>query len=594
MALDKQINMFSCDTGHFYSNHEAYLHNMNCRYRSERNYISNRLKEYEEILRGFGYSDDDLQALSKGNIDEMSIIIPGTHSLLARYNRLSGLIRHKRKKAKESKQEILRLLSNKMRQNEITGGKDHVRVLDESKLNDDNVISVFESSLTRMLGIQQDELTTDLVVVQIYYFDVFKDMVYYGFMFRGEKYRYYTSSAGQIRKKKAVFIKESIWDKFEQTIMCGLTINKINAKGGNNVNKHLAYMALTNSATDEWKEFDIDRCIVIDDFETNVFGTFDLIDDIDYSITRKSDYVPITHTDGAGMVLPGYLGTNAMFRAPWIKGLLGVFDFISFICENEYSPVITDIYGDEHNVLDEDIRIIFTKSQFKMWKFYDNWDDYKKCFKEYHCSAGLCNVEEPRIKNATINYQMLQTLTAVTDEELLKIAKPSIDRLNNMCSSIDNLFGIFGITPYNAHMTPLQKSIKIYPNLLNDEYLKNTIRDIKNSLVKQYKAGKLEIDGKYTFILPDFYAACQYWFGHKENPDGLLKDGEVFCWLFKNRQRLDCLRSPHLFKEHAVRANVAYEEWENKEEFRRKWFTTNALYTSCHDLISKILQFDDH
>ena len=44
--------------------------------------------------------------------------------------------------------------------------------------------------------------------------------------------------------------------------MCGLTINKINAKGGNNVNKHLAYMALTNSATDEWPEFDIDKSIV--------------------------------------------------------------------------------------------------------------------------------------------------------------------------------------------------------------------------------------------------------------------------------------------------------------------------------------------
>ena len=78
--------------------------------------------------------------------------------------------------------------------------------------------------------------------------------------------------------------------------MCGLTINKINAKGGNNVNKHLAYMALTNSATDEWPEFDIDKSIVIDDFETNVYGTFDFVDESDYSITRKTDYVPVPHT----------------------------------------------------------------------------------------------------------------------------------------------------------------------------------------------------------------------------------------------------------------------------------------------------------
>ena len=39
--LDTQINMYSVDTGHFYSNHEKYLHEMNCKYRRERNYVNN-------------------------------------------------------------------------------------------------------------------------------------------------------------------------------------------------------------------------------------------------------------------------------------------------------------------------------------------------------------------------------------------------------------------------------------------------------------------------------------------------------------------------------------------------------------------------
>ena len=167
--------------------------------------------------------------------------------------------------------------------------------------------------------------------------------------------------------------------------MCGLTINKINAKGGNNVNKHLAYMALTNSATDEWPEFDIDKSIVIDDFETNVYGTFDFVDESDYSITRKTDYVPVPHTDGAGMVLPCVSTKNFMFRAPWIKGLLGVFDFRKFVETNGYSPVITDIYGQEHDIIKEEIRIIFTKSQFKMYKYYDSWEEYKTYFKSAQC-----------------------------------------------------------------------------------------------------------------------------------------------------------------------------------------------------------------
>ena len=36
--------------------------------------------------------------------------------------------------------------------------------------------------------------------------------------------------------KKTVFIKESLWNKYENTLMCGLTIDIINAKGGNNPN----------------------------------------------------------------------------------------------------------------------------------------------------------------------------------------------------------------------------------------------------------------------------------------------------------------------------------------------------------------------
>ena len=105
-------------------------------------------------------------------------------------------------------------------------------------------------------------------------------------VYKGEKYIYFTSSAGQIRTKKCVFVKESIWNKFEKTIMCGLTIDEINKKGGNNPNKHLAYMALSNSATDVWENFDIDRSIVVDDFETDVAGEVDYINEIDYSITR--------------------------------------------------------------------------------------------------------------------------------------------------------------------------------------------------------------------------------------------------------------------------------------------------------------------
>lgn len=589
--LDKQYNLYSVDTGHFYSNHEKYLHDINCKYRKERNYINNKLPEIEKRLKEFGYTDEDIKKLKNDKSEEIDII-NSSYDTITEYLHWIRLIAHKRKKAKKSKEKLLTLLSNRIKQNELTEGKDHIRCIREDELNDNNVISVFDSALSRTIGIKQDELTDALMVVQVYYFDVFKDISFYGFKYKGEKYKYFTSSAGQIRKKKAVFIKESVWNRIEKTVMCGLTIDKINSKGGNNVNKHLAYMALTNSATDEWTEFDIDKSIVIDDFETNVYGTFDFVDETDYSIARKTDYVPIPHTDGAGMVLPSVSMKNFMFRAPWIKGLLGVFDFRKFVSVNNYSPIIKDIYGKEHDIIAEDIQIIFTKSQFKMYKYYDSWDEYKEYFKKYHCSAGRCNIEEDRIKNAKINYQMLQTLTNITDDEIDLLTRKSVERISNVCTSKETMMDILGITPYNTNMTPFQKAVKIYPALLSDTYSKDVIREVKNSLLKKYRSGKLEVIGKYAFLLPDFYAACEYWFGHIKEPKGLLDDKEVFCWLFKGYDKLDCLRSPHLYKEHAIRFNIANSAYSERVEKIREWFVTNAVYTSTHDLISKILQFD--
>ena len=589
--LDKQYYLYSVDTGHFYSNHEKYLHDKNCAYRRERNYVRNKLPEMEKKLKELGYSNSDIKNLKKGKMEEVTIIA-STEELVSEYCKWAGLVEHKREKAKESKEKLLTLLANKVNQNELTHGKDHIRTIREDSLNDTNVISAFDSALSRTIGIQQDELTDALIIVQVYYFDVFKDIAFHGFFYKGEKYKYFTSSAGQIRQKKAVFMKESVWNQIEKTMMCGLTIEKINAKGGNNVNKHLAYMALANSATDAWEEFDIDKTIVVDDFETNVYGTFDFVDETDYSVTRKTDYVPITHTDGAGMMLPSVSRKNFMFRGPWIKGLLGVFDFKKFIEVHDCSPIVTDIYGKEHDIIQEDIQIIFTKSQFKMAKYYRDWEEYKEYFKKYHCSAGRCNMEEGRIKHAKINYQMLQTLTDITEEEIDLLTQKSAERISNVCSSKETMMNILGITPYNRAMTPFQQAVKLYPALLNDTYAKDAIRDVKNSLLKKYRSGKLEVTGKYTFLLPDFYAVCEHLFCHIKTPKGLLADGEVFCWLFRPYDKLDCLRSPHLYKEHAVRRNVAAKTYRERAEKIREWFVTNAIYTSTHDLISKILQFD--
>ena len=635
--LSRQIDVLGLDTADFYSNHEKRLHELNHRIRAEKSVLLNGGTIYgcngRKKRTIVGIREIERKILEHGiESRDIASVLDGSHSLSGRddkddivrlceeHDRLQGLIDMKNRKAKETKDRLLTILKNKVESNNVSHGSHHIRTLRRETFVLDKVISVFDSYFTRTIGASPGGFTDDFMIVKVFYFDVLRDILCNGFTYNGERYIYFTSSAGQIRTKKCVFVKESTWNRVQRTIMCGLTVDDINDSGGANPNKHLAYLALANSATDVWEEFDIDRTIVIDDFETEVEGDYDFVDDVSYTITREHGRKPIAHTDGAGMMLPNSFGVeqkNKMVRLPWIKGLLGVFDFRRFIEYHGADPIIRDIYGKEHNVIEEDVQVIFTKSQFKMWNHYSSWEDYKERYKRFNCSAGVTNEEEERIKNATINYQMLQSLTDITDDEILEIAGRTIDKLNGMCSSVDSIKGMFGVTPYNQNKSAFQECIHLYPSLLNDEYAKVYLRRIKDSVIKRAKAGKLDVHGKYTFILPDFYAACQHWFLGEDEPDGLLDDGEVFCWLFRRNTEVDCLRSPHLFLEHAVRKNVAcvdvdkdevdrerFADREQRENERRRiatekdikmsrarlWFATDAVYTSCKDMISRILQ----
>jgi len=71
-------------------------------------------------------------------------------------------------------------------------------------------------------------------------------------------------------------------------------------------------------------------------------------------------------------------------------------------------------------------------------------------------------------------------------------------------------------------------------------------------MVRDAKAGKLSINGKYTYLSPDFYGVCQRVFLGVEQPKGLLGKDEVSCNLF-NEGELAVERSPHLYREHGIK-----------------------------------------
>ena len=254
------------------------------------------------------------------------------------YNNLNELyIENKNIKLDDSSDKSLITTNNKkikeLKQNlkNIFGSNKQTRVLNSNKLKDSDIISIFDSALSRAMNIKENEFTDNIMVVRVFYFEILKDIIQDGFIFNNEKYVVFTASAGQIRTKKVIFIKEKVLNEIYNTITCGLTVETINSLGGVNINKYLAYLALCTSATEEWKDFDIKKTIVVEDMDTAVRGLVDYIDYVTYTVERKEMDVPITHTDGCGLILPSVCNKSRMIRLPWIKGLLVPFSFDKFI-----------------------------------------------------------------------------------------------------------------------------------------------------------------------------------------------------------------------------------------------------------------------
>ncbi|WJM63470.1 hypothetical protein QTN46_07635 [Bacillus amyloliquefaciens] len=464
-----------------------------------------------------------------------------------------------------------------------------IRSLRPDALNMKSIINQFDSSLIRTLGIKENEITKDIISVEVFSYAVFKDIVTKGFKYNNQKYEYFTSSAGMIRNKKNIFIRSSVLKKNKNKIMCGLNEDVINNKGGMNVNKFNAYLALCLTASTVWQGFDINKCIVVDDFKTVLKGrNVDYIDK-QYSIQRKRMDIAIEHMDGAGIMLPKVTENNKcfQFRLPFFKGLLVPFPFDDFIAEyvEEDSCLVKDIYGKDWDIIKDDIQIIFTKSQFKMWKYYDSWQHYKNTFISEGCEASKCDVEPDKFKDQPLNYQVLQTLGDMSDEDLTYFAQNTNDELSKIGESEETMLRFLRADDSNEKKDFYQSAIAIYPPLLSDEYSKQIIKDSKRSMVNNARAGKIKLkNSKRTYIAPDVFAFAQWLFLKHQEPAGLLKNGEVYCSLFEE-QELDVLRSPHLYREHAIRKNTLGEE-------KAKWFVSKSIYTSIHDLISKLLMFD--
>ena len=230
----------------------------------------------------------------------------------------------------------------------------------------------------------------DIVTVKMKNKQHYKDLVSKGFSINGIRFTRLVVSAAQLRRNTVTFINQDYFKQMNEILMCGLD-GKLKET---NLGKYSAYYGLFISATNKVTTPNV---CVVNDYETelenqkvNYITTDEYGNEI---IEERTMSVPMNWADGQGLISPRmaevwmrdlgltYLPAGFIVRSAYIKGLVVPFDFHKFAEEIAHTDKIKDVWGKEYNV--NDIDVILTVSQFKMWKMYENWQDYLYYFNKY-------------------------------------------------------------------------------------------------------------------------------------------------------------------------------------------------------------------
>lgn len=501
----------------------------------------------------------------------------------------------------ESYENIRKIDRKKLYSYEYTDGKPIEKSETE---NVNNQIALFENEMVRYTENSLDDfpLITEIVYMKIANQTlIFKQILDRGLLIDDKKYVFYSSTTNQMKNGEFVLLEEDFYNKNQGKFMCGLTDDIINEKGGCNSGKYLAYKGLPLSSSIDLREcyIDIEKCLVVPDFKTVINEEVECID-IDHekheiiSIERRKEDIEIPQTDGAGMFLPGLLPASAQIRCGHLKGALFPFDFLKFLEQDEVErikpvPVIKDVWDDIHDVTKEDIQVILTASQLKMWRYYDSWEEYKRNFHENNMRIVINKFADTAPKGyAKTSYQFIQTLSSekLTDEKIAELCADTIEYLDKMKTDLDTM-----IEMVSKNDDYISMALEVHKELVYDKYIQNKLEDKFQSERNDARGNKLILkDSLYSYICPDLYAFCTWLFCGIDDPEGIIPRNYVYNSFYNDKgyEMVDCLRSPHLYVEHGIRRLV-------KDDVLRKckeWFNDYDTIVSSHDLLCRLLMFD--
>lgn len=439
----------------------------------------------------------------------------------------------------------------------------------EGKINEARIIN---QNITDILFVK------DIINVEVIRKKEYRLLAKNGFYVNGIRYVRFCCGSGQMRRNTITFINADLYPYMYETLMCGLKdkVKEINLA------KFSAYFALAFSSI-LWVR--TPRVCVIKDFENTIPQQ-----KVDFIVKREKNKgyieerimnITLNCADGQGLIDPGfsrlwaqdmnldYVPSSFVVRSVFVKGNVVPFDFKEYARQNNIKT-IKDKWGKEYNI--DNIDVILSESQFKMHKYYNNWDEYLNYFNKYNIKWGVARYNKKYDDEYVLaNYQYLQCLNINVDD-IKELIAPTKKWLQHICSGKDlySLLFLFGCKDetvdyskmYSCAQSNFAKAVVRNNNMLQDVYVRKQIYNNIVKYIEKAKIGKIWIRGNYQFAISDPVAQCQSALGLK--PIGLVPGDHVYSNFWRERGVSGCIdicRSP-MIDAHEHNPSQLYESEE--------------------------------
>lgn len=121
------------------------------------------------------------------------------------------------------------------------------RSISKKYLNKNYEIAIFENDIVRLalkdrnLEKCEYQLLDEIVYLEIKQNEILWQIIRDGIKIDNKEYMFFTATTGQVRNTTVTLIRKDFFQKYKGFLMVGLTLEYINAKGGMNVGKYLAF-----------------------------------------------------------------------------------------------------------------------------------------------------------------------------------------------------------------------------------------------------------------------------------------------------------------------------------------------------------------